>query len=213
MSLSLIELREDLRGALGQDEDDLTDAAADRLLNRSWWAISSQVRFYEKDATHSFDTVIGTNNYSLPTDSETIQKVALLKSGETDWSPLTKINDWNAFTLTQNSTDTDQPTHYSRRADNFILWPTPDEVYSVAVKYLKTLSDILSSGAEVPQEWHEVILWGAVSRGFMQRGDWNRSNLAQNQQALYLASLDTEEAKDQEDRVYSGVKVYKRSYR
>jgi hypothetical protein len=194
------------------DETDLPDVDADRLLNRSWWAMAAQLRFSEKDATYSFQTSAGVNNYPLPVDSDGVQRVILQDVGETEWEPLVKINDWNMFSLSANLTDTDKPTHYSRRDSSFVLYPTPDQEYEVQVKYLRTLADIESSGPDAPQEWHEVVLWGALSRGFFARGDWNRGNLAQNQQAIYLQSLDTQEDREQEDKVYSGVRVLRRRY-
>ena len=212
MSLSLTLLRADLRTHLGMDDTDLPDAEADRMLNRSWWAVSSQLRFDEKDAVHSFLTVAGTSTYSVPTDYEALQKVILQYPGDAEWEPLTKIADWNMFSLSANTQDTERPTHYSIRAGQLVLWPTPDDEYSVALKYLKTLDDIQSSGPEAPQEWHEVVLWGAISRGFFARGDWNRGTAAQNQQAIYMQAIDTPEDRSQEDRVYSGMKVIRRRY-
>jgi len=210
MSLSLTLLRADLRTHLGMDITDLPDADADRLLNRTWWALSSQLRFDEKDGVFDFITTAGTVSYNTPTDYEAVQKVILESSDE--WHPLVKIADWNMFSLSANLEDKDVPTHYSIRDSNLILHPTPDKVYNVAVKYLKTLDDIQSSGPEAPQEWHEVVLWGGISRGFFARGDWNRGMAAQNQQAIYLQAIDTKEDRSQEDRVYSGMKVLRRRY-
>ena len=212
MSLSLTILREDLRTHLGMDIDDLPNTDADRLLNRAWWALSSQLRFSEKDAVHTFSTVAGTEEYPLPTDSDAIQKVVIREPSQDDeWTPLINIADWNMFAL-QAEEPQQQPTHFSRRGSDFILWPTPDQVYDVRVKYLRTLADIQASGPEAPQEWHEVILWGAVSRGFYSIGDWTRGQQAQAQQSLMIQSLDTQETKDYEDRVFSGLQVYRRRY-
>jgi len=211
MPLSLAILRQDLRTHLGMDDLDLPDSDADRLLNRSWWTISSQLRFYERDATYSFVTVAGTDTYPLPTDSDVIQRVVLQQAGEDAWEPLSNISDWNMFDLKDSSLE-ERPTHYSIRGSSFILWPNPDDVYDVEVKYLRTLADIQASGPDAPQEWHEVILWGAISRGFFARGDWNRGTAAQNQQALFLQTLDTQETKNQEDHIYSGLRVVRRRY-
>lgn len=211
MSLSLAILRQDLRLHLGMDDLDLPNADADLLLNRAWWMLSSQLRFSEKDAVYTFSTVSGTESYALPTDSDAIQKVILQESGEDAWDTLTNISDWNMFELKDQETE-GRPTHYSRRGSNFILWPNPDNVYDVRVKYLRTLADIQASGPDAPQEWHEVILWGAVSRGFYAIGDWTRGQQAQAQQSLLIQSLDTQETKEHEDRVFSGLRVYRRRY-
>jgi len=211
MSLTLALLREDLRSHLGVDDDDLDDTAADRLLNRSWWALAAQLKFNEKEAETSFTTTSGTASYPIPTDSDAIQRVVIQGPDDDGVDPLIKISDWNMFALT-NTEDTTRPTHYARRDDDFILHPTPDDTYTVYVKYLRTLADIEASGPDAPQEWHEVVLWGAVSRGFYILGDWTRGKDAQAQQALFIQSLDTQSERETVDRPYSGMKVLKRRY-
>lgn len=211
MSLTLALLREDLRDHLGKNSTNLPDVEADRLLNRTWWALSSQLRFAERDAVDTFTTVAGTESYALPTDSEAIQRVTIQHIDSTDWDALIKVDDWNMFAKKEDEEEA-YPTHYSRRGAEFILWPNPDNAYDVRVKYLRTLADIQASGPEAPQEWHEVILWGAIARGFFALGDWDRGSKAQAQQALYITSLDTEEIRDTEDRTFSGLRVIKRKY-
>lgn len=211
MSLSLAILRDELRNYLGQNSTQLDDTSADRLLNLSWWAISAQLRFNEREATDSFTTTAGTDEYDIPVDTSAIQRVTIQGPDDTDWTPLIKIDDWNMFEK-KDDEEQDYPTHYSRRNDKFILWPNPNDEYDVRVKYLRTLDDIQSSGPDAPQEWHEVILWGAVARGFFAVGDWTRGNQAQQQQATYISQLDTQETKDREDRSMSGLKVLRRRY-
>lgn len=219
MSLTLALLREDLRTHLGMDSGDLDDTDADRLLNRSWWAVSSQLRFREREGVTTLALVAGTRSYSIPSISgfplDVIQRIVVQPNdgSSTTWEPLIKIDDWNMLEIQDDASDMQaQPERYSTREEEIIFNPTPDKAYTARIKYLKTLQDIQSSGPEAPQEWHEVILWGAISRGFFARGDWNRGTAAQNQQAIFLQTLDTQEDKNQEDRVYSGLKVIRRRY-
>lgn len=214
MSYSLALLREDLRTSLGMDTDDLVDVAADRLLNRSWWEMQSAVRFSEGEGETTLALVEGTDSYSMPTsDIMAIQSVVLQDIGETDYHRLIRIDDWNMFD--KEDTNTGQrniPTHYSRRGLLMIFWPTPDEAYSVLIKYRKTLQDLQTSGPEIPQEWHELILWGAVSRGFDLRGDTNRAQIFRNKQAMSLSILKSQEVKEVEDVRFSGFKLMRRGY-
>ena len=211
MSLTLALLRADLRDHLGKNSSALSDTDADRLLNRAWWPLSAQLRFNERETTDTFTTTAGTDSYDIPADSDAVQRVVIQGPTDTDWEPLTKIDDWNMFEKPDDE-DQDRPSHYSRRNNQFILWPNPDDAYTVRVKYLRTLDDIQSSGPEVPQEWHEVILWGAIARGFFADGDWTRGNQAQQQQATYITQLDTQETREREDRSLSGLKVLRRPY-
>lgn len=213
MSLTLALLRTDLRDHLGKNTSSLPDADADRLLNRSWWALASQLRFNERDAVDAFTTVAGTEGYALPIDSDAVQRVRAKDPDTLDWHALTRIDDWSMFGRETDAEDHENfPTHYSRRGTEFVLWPIPDDAYDIEVKYLRTLDDIQSSGPEAPQEWHEVILWGAVARGFFADGDWDRGTKAQAQQALYIQSLDTQEIRETEDRSLSGMRVLRRRY-
>jgi hypothetical protein len=212
MSYTLGLLRADLRTALGVDNQELTDAAADRLLNRSWWEMQSIVRFSEGEGESSFLTVDGTREYNMPTsDIMAVQSVILQHPEESDYTRLIRIDDWNMFPLRDDSR-TGRPTHYSRRDDKFILFPNPDREYQVRVKYRKTLEDISVLGPEIPQEWHEVILWGAVSRGFDLFGDVNRATVYRNKQALSFQLLESQETKELEDLRYSGVTILRRRY-
>lgn len=219
MPLTLALLREDLRTHLGMDVSDLDDTDADRLLNRAWWSVSSQLRFREREGAVTLTLTAGTRAYSIPTTNsvplDVIQRVVIRPTdGSTsDWDSLIKIDDWNMFEIQDDSADMRaQPTKYSTREQQLIFDPVPDKQYLVNIKYLKTLQDIQSSGPEAPQEWHEVILWGAISRGFFARGDWNRGTAAQNQQAVFMQILDTQEDKNEEDHIYSGLRVIRRRY-
>ena len=211
MSLSLANLRDDLRDHLGVDEDDLPDVNADRLLNRSWWPLAAQLRFNEKDAEFSFTTASGVQDYVFPSDSDSVERVVIRDPDTSEWVPLVKVDDWNMFAKQDNDEDA-LPAYYSRRNNEFILFPVPDDAYDVRVKYQQTLADIQSSGPGVPQEWHEVILWGAVSRGFFALGDWTRGKEAQSQQSIFIASLSTQEERETIDRPMAGLRVLKRRY-
>lgn len=212
MSYTLALLREDLRTTLGMDSTELDNTATDRLLNRSWWELQSAVRFSEGEGETTLTLVDGTAEYDMPTsDIMAIQSVVLQEIDADDYNRLIRIDDWNMFAK-RDDVDTDVPTHYSRRNDQLIFWPCPDEAYSVLIKYRKTLQDIQTTGPEIPQEWHELILWGAASRGFDLRGDVNRAQVFRNKQATSINFLKPQEIKETEDLRYSGFKPLRRKY-
>ena len=212
MSYTLALLREDLRTSLGMDSTELDDTVTDRLLNRSWWEMQSAVRFSEGEGETTLSLVDGTREYAMPTsDIMAIQSVILQEIDADTYNRLIRIDDWNMFPL-RNDEDTGLPTHYSRRDDEFVFHPCPDDAYSVRIKYRKTLQDLQTSGPEIPQEWHEVILWGAVSRGFDLRGDTNRAQIYRNKQAMSLQVLTPQEEKELEDVRYSGFMPLRRRY-
>lgn len=195
------------------DSDDLPDANAERLLNRSFWALTAKLRFNIQEAETSFTTTEGTESYITPADEESVQRVMLYDESAGDYTYLIKIDDWNMFPkASDNTANEGPPTHYSRRNDDFILYPVPDDTYTIRVKYRATLSDIQTSGTSLPREWDEVILYGAIYRGFMLRGDFNRADKAEAKYATMLNMLDTDEEKEVEDRRFSGMKPMRRRY-
>lgn len=213
MSYTLALLRTDLRSHLGQDETDLDNTAADRLLNRSWWFLCAKVRFSEKDAETSVTTTAGTREITLTIDEDAIQRLVIYNSTSETYPPLQKIDDYTMFG--ERSDDENAwsiPTRYSRRDSDLILDPVPNDEYTILIKYLREIEDIESSGPVIPREWHEVILWGAIARGFFARGDLSRGERYLNFTHNFINTLDTQEEKEVEDRPLSGFKVLRRKY-
>lgn len=216
MSLTLTLLREDLRNHLGVDSTDLDDTDADRLLNRAWWDLAQEMRWPDRESEYTFITTADDQVYdSLSTNigsaEDEIQRMIIQDLDTDEWIPLIRIDDWNMFPL-RDENNTSFPTHYARRGYEYILHPIPDNAYTIKVKVLRSLQNIQSTGPEAPREWHEVILYGAVARGFRSLGDWNRANAAEETQAFYRVRLSTHEERDKEDSHFSGLRPYRRAY-
>ncbi len=196
------------------DSDDLPTTNADRLLNRSYWWLLAKLRFKAQETETSFTTVAEQRAYADVVDVEAVQSIAyhLADGSEDAYDPLIKIDDWNMFPQRDDEV-TGRPTHYSRRGDDLIFYPNPDAAYTVRVKLRATLVDIQSSGTELPREWDEVILMGAVYRGYFLRGDINRSEKFRVEWMSLVNSLPTDEEKEMEDVRYSSFKVIRPRYR
>lgn len=219
MSFTLDQFRADLRNHLGMDNIDLpqnsttTVTGADSLLNRSYWNLVSLLKFNAAEEEYSLTTVINQREYDISVDEESIQRVIILdRNDEDNYSFLIKIDDWNMYPLRQDES-IGTPTHYARRNDQLILHVKPDDEYTIRVKYLKTLDDIQTSGAGLPRQWDEVILMGAIERGFYLRGDLNRANHFHNVWANLVNTLPSDTEKEMEDVRYSGFKVIRPRYR
>lgn len=69
-----------------------------------------------------------------------------------------------------NYTSTGEANQFAVRGDYLILDPTPNEAVSYRVYYYRYPSlfttDNLSAECELPVDWHEIVLMGAVSKGF-----------------------------------------------
>lgn len=177
MTLSLQNQRDKLRRATGEDSTDLDNTEADLLLNTSWWEIADVFKFREKQTSRTFVTVAGTVSYAVAADHHATQIVSIKDNDSdkyTQLAPMSESEYENNFTDTTEARA--KPTHVIRRGSNIILYPTPDEVYTVKELYDKSLADLASDpSVTVPQAWHEMIWIGAAFRRFLELGDLTKA--------------------------------------
>jgi hypothetical protein len=239
MPLSITVLRTELREHLGLDEDELPSTDADALLNRSWWEVMDKFNFREKEAKTSFQTVAGQFEYPMPQGYDALRILSIggsnnnnllggqfyLSGGsflnptisdETQHTELERSDDkWYEQNYNDDVDYYGQPVKYYRYGSGIVLYPTPDKVYNVNVNYLVTLADLSNTNAfpPIPQSWHEVILYGAVWRGFMRIGDYNRKQAAQQTQYALINSATPVESKEEFDSSMAGLQFIGRRYR
>jgi hypothetical protein len=80
------------------------------------------------------------------------------------------------------------------------------------VYYKKTLGDILTTGTGLPKGWDEVIMYGAIWRGFAKLGDWNRKQQAKATQAELVGPKKPTKVKELEDTRMAGIAFIRRPY-
>lgn len=220
MSLTLSQIRAGILRSTGTLLTDWDNGNTDLDLyaNRAWWSIMEEFDFREKEATITFNTVAGTAPYATSTIAapiifDALQSLAIKDVTSLDWSPLELMSVQEYETWLSDDTTTEaKPTHYLRRADKIILWPTPDQVYSIKLYYLAVLSDIPSGGPEIPQAWHEIIQFGANWRAFADLGEVDKVTLFKNLEADSINNRTPVKAKELADTRYSHVEVPGRDY-
>lgn len=213
MGLTLQQMRDKVRKPLGVDEDDLPNTDVDLLLNTSWWEVADIFEFREKETKRSYNTVIGTNSYPVATDIEGLQQVVITdptSNQHTTLDPMSLLVYESDFVDDTNAQG--KPRNYVRRGSEVILYPTPDKVYPIIEYYWKTLTDLASGGPAIPQAWHEIIVYGAVYRGFADFGDYNRSRAAKQMQMELISVKDTPEAQEKFDRPYASLRALRPRY-
>lgn len=212
MGLSVDQIDTELKELLGIDDDDYDQTTRLLWINRSFWEITSKFDFREKEGTYNLSTIEGTNEYTVPVDLEGVQSVAIVQSDGVSLTNLTRITKeqyLNTYTSDYNLRTF--PEHYYREADKIIISPVPDDIYSVVIKYLKTLPDLIAGGTVIlPQEWHELILFGAAYRGFLVLNDKVSAEFYRNQQSNLTASTIPTEAKEEKDSRFAAVDVVSR---
>lgn len=210
MSLDITNLRAKLRRITGEDSTDLSNDDADLLLNQAYWELLDSTPFREKETTSTFSFVDGTRLYQAPSPFEAVQGIAIYDTDDNKHSRLDRMS--MAWYEERYDSDTDnkgKPEYYARYGSNFYVWPTPDEAYGGVIYYWTTLTDLSDANdtPEIPQAWHEIILYGAGWRRMVELGDFVRMRELMNVQARQENKLQPVEAKEEVDSRYAGVEV------
>lgn len=223
MTLILSVLRTETREHLGVgDENDLADdsrslkdAAVDRLLNRSFWEISDKFPFRLKEATTLVNTVAGTRRYDMPAPYEALRAPGITIEEDSvngKHNPLERMTKVVYESLYSDDSNTEAlPTNYIREADSFILYPTPDDVYELTIAYNTPFDDLSDANDDpsdsVPRVWHEIILFGAVWRGWLRYNNYIAHREFQKQQAMLINSIEPIESKEEVDSSSAGLSI------
>ena len=215
--LTLLQMRKLVRDGLGGlDEQDLPDTDLDMLLNMSYWELESRFPFEEKNARTEFVTVVGTDEYSIgalelasATLLDAIQSISVIQNDQS-YKLQRMTEDYYDELYSANTDERAIPRYYLRRDDSIVLWPVPDEVYTMRLFYLKTLQAILVGSVEIlnfPREWDELVVEGAVTRGHYYRQDYQLARESENFRVAKLRTASTTHAKEEEDSRYAGLVV------
>lgn len=215
MTLSLTELRTELRVHLGMEEtdtDELSNDDADLLLNRAFWELLNKFNFREEEQSSTFNTIQGTEFYSLPTLFESVRNIAIqnIDVAET-WVPLDRLS---IDEYTKNLDDAPAgeaiPTTYFREESGIRLQPIPDkDTYVIKLKHRITLADLSSSNLTlvIPEVWHEIILYGGLWRALHRVRDYEAAREIKNQQIALINSTVEVEGKEEVDSSLAGIEI------
>jgi hypothetical protein len=209
MALDVPTMITELQAYVGQDTSELPQANALLLLNQSWWEIIDKFQFREKEFTATFATTAGTRNYEVPQPFEALRQVSITDSSDSQHIKLLRmIPNVYENVYNEDSSQQDIPTQYVREGCMIRLWPTPDQAYTITLKYMSVLPDLSTTNytiPTVPQVWGECILYGAVWRQYARLGDLTRSAFFKNLQVGLINSTSPVETKEEYDSKESGL--------
>lgn len=220
MPLDVISLRRQLREALGlvgdatdeiPDQDTSGKTGADTFLNRSFWEICSKFNFREQEVIGSFPTVASTNFYQIPTLFDALKNIDIEDLTDFSHKPLDRISRDVFSQKYENRIDAQgKPELYFRESNGIRLWPTPDDAYTLTIKYRAGLADLDNNNTTPPigHEWHEVILFGGIWRAQVGvNRDYDGAKVNRTFQASLIEGMTTTDDKEQEDSHTSGLEV------
>lgn len=189
--------------------DEMSDDSVLLLLNRGYWELTANLGFRETEATVSFSTSASNRKYELPTTSFAVNIVSIVNPDSDKHIQLIRTTKQEYENTFDSSTDSEAfPTNYIRDNNCIILWPTPDDAYTVYIRYWKNLDDLINDPAnypEMPRNWHEIVLYGAVYRYFLKQLDYDKANVIKAYHANLIANAVPVEAKEETDNRQSSI--------
>ncbi len=211
MSIDLDTLEDELRAHLGNvSTDELTQDEAYLLLNRSFWEILNKIPLRETEESATFTTVEGEGYYSTPSLFEAIRGLSIKSEDSDQWFPLNRITmRTHEEELNTDSDARGMPDSYYRERGGYRLQPIPDDTYSMRVKYWVTLSEFSDSttASTLPSVVDEIILMGAVYRGWFRLRDYAAARESRNHHIGLMNSYVPAEAKEEIDSARAGVEL------
>lgn len=203
--MNLPELRNELKLHLGLPEGHLNfdDTRLDLLINRSFWEITDKLPFrYERSVEEETLTAGNKEHLLLSGDPfEAIIEIGIYDSETNKRYPLSRINEHEFESIHKGSDEQyrGMPTKYLRSGDYIWLDPVPDKAYTLIIHHDITIEDYSNAlpDSVLPKVWHEVILFGAVYRGYVALGDMVRAQEFRNMQINFINSATAQESKEE----------------
>lgn len=137
---------------------DWTNLVQQDVLGRNDW------KFLEVNAT--FSTVASQQNYGLASDCYKIIG-ARTASYELKYLTSREIDE-----IDPDASTTGSPQFYSMFANQIWLYPVPNSIDTISIRYIKTLSDLSGSQeSSIPTKFHYILLYGALEHAYAYKGD------------------------------------------
>lgn len=213
MALTLTRMRALVRKGLGNlSTTQLSDPEVDELLNMSLWEVSDKYGFKEKECLRTLTLTAGTGTYALPADIDAIITVSVVDDEEGTFSFLRHV-EFNWYEENASNDDVDRrakPQNWMRRDNALVLYPIPDKDYVLRLMMYKNIATMVSGSvdtADLPRNWHEIVVEGAVVRGHFYNEDYNLAQQAENFKINKERSAQLVNSKEQTGNKYSGLQV------
>lgn len=188
MSITLTQLRTQVRNMVDLDETDLPDSIIDQFAREGFQRIYSlERRWPYLQETYTFNTVANQREYTISTIGD-IREIISVVDTSTSGARLTLIPYDNAEEIWLGNTDVpSRPYFYSFWDKKLQLWAKPDAIYPITVRaYRNPVYTWLSNTGETIDldEWfHALLPYFVIARVYQRQEDSDLS-------AMYMRSFE-----------------------
>lgn len=138
-----------------------------KWLNEAQRFIALQADIRTGQESEAYSTVADTSTLALPTDF--LRIIDLANTDDDDLLTVIDLRDFDDL-----PTQTGAPRYYVLIGQNITLYPTPDGVYPLQLRYWKLPVDMTSDGVEpsIPEQYHHLLVRYALMRAFQRENDY-----------------------------------------
>ena len=188
MSITLTQLRTQVRNMVDLDETDLPDSIVDQFAREGFQRIYSlERRWPYLQETYTFNTVANQREYTISTIGD-IREIISVVDTSTSGARLTLIPYDNAEEIWLGNTDVpSRPYFYSFWDKKLQLWAKPDAIYPITVRaYRNPLYTWLSDDTitiDLDEWFHALLPYFVIARVYQRQEDSDLS-------AMYMRSFE-----------------------
>ena len=188
MSITLTQLRTQVRNMVDLDETDLPDSIVDQFAREGFQRIYSlERRWPYLQETYTFNTVANQREYTIATIGD-IREIISVVDTSTSGARLTVIPYDNAEEIWLGNTDVpSRPYFFSFWDKKLQLWAKPDAIYPITVRaYRNPLYTWLSDATltiDLDEWFHALLPYFVIARVYQRQEDSDLS-------AMYMRSFE-----------------------
>lgn len=151
-------------------------------INDAQFLIARRVNYYVDESAYVFSTVAGTSTYPWPADFGRMRNLFdTTRNIELEYCSIRDID----RSVVRNGA----PTYYADSGQNVVLYPVPDGVYPLEMRYWKLPTTLVSVGdtPNLPADWHWLLRDYALQQAFLADDDPQMSQTYQQSFATGLS--------------------------
>jgi hypothetical protein len=178
--VQLIDIRDEVL-ACGFDPVLFGASRVTAYINNGYLNLVRRVSYYVDEATQDYSTVIGTTLYTLPADFARVRSVR-----RTDIQ--VELEAVGLRAIDRSISTSGAPVYYAMDGANVHLYPGPDQVYPLELRYWKMPAALVADTdvPTIPADYHNLLIYSAVAEAYRAEDDLAT---AQGWQALYDKGL------------------------
>ena len=215
MSITLTQLRTQVRNMVDLDETDLPDSIVDQFAREGFQRIYSlERRWPYLQETYTFNTVANQREYTISTIGDIREIISVVDTSQSG-ARLTLIPYDNAEEIWLGNTDVpSRPYFYSFWDKKLQLWAKPDAIYPITVRaYRNPLYTWLSDATltiDMDEWFHALLPYFVIARVYQRQEDSDLSSMYMRsfEEGVGLARRDLMKASSAQPVVMSAGRQY-----